>query len=85
MMEHCKTCKHWDGVRANEYGGLPGSGSCTAASQIWDVTEYYPPDYEKLRLRPGHAGLLCFVADGSAYSAELITMSDFGCVLHESA
>ena len=43
------------------------------------------PDYDALQLLPEHAGLLCMVADGSHYVAELITMPDFGCVMHEAA
>ena len=83
-MNRCKTCKHWDRVKDGEYNALPGSGACKAARQIWDVTESKPPDYEERRLLPEHAGLLCMVEDGSQYRAELITMPDFGCVMHES-
>ena len=83
-MERCKTCKHWDKVKDGEYGALPGSGGCKAARQIWDVTERSDDD-DNLRLLPEHAGLLCMVVDGSQYLAELITMPDFGCVMHEAA
>jgi len=82
-MDRCNTCRHWDRVKDGEYGALPGSGGCKAARQIWEVTEQGPPDYYALRLLPKHAGLLCMVADGSEYRAELITMSDFGCVMHQ--
>lgn len=82
-MKRCKTCKHWDPVKEGEHGAIPGSGGCKAARQIWEVTERKPPDYDDLTLLPEHAGLLCFVADGSEYVAELITMPDFGCVMHE--
>ena len=84
-MERCKTCKHWDPVKEGEYGAIQGSGGCKAARQLWDVTERKPPDYDDLTLLPEHAGLLCMVADGSEYRAELITMPDFGCVMHEQA
>ena len=49
-------------------------------AQIWDVTE--DDDHGGRVLKPEHAGLLAMVADGSQYAAELITMSDFGCVMH---
>lgn len=81
----CRTCRHWDAVKENEYGALPGSGGCKAAKQIWDVTDYAPGEHGQLRLLPEHAGLLCFVVDGSQYAAELVTMCDFGCVMHEAA
>ena len=82
-MNTCKTCKHWDPVNEGEWRAVPGSGGCKAARQIWTVAESVPPDYDELRLLPEHAGLLCMVADGSEYHAELITMPDFGCVMHE--
>lgn len=85
IMERCKTCKHWDRVKEGEYGSLPGSGACRAAVPIWEATEDAPPDYETRQLLPEHAGLLCMVADGSQYAAHLITMADFGCVMHEPA
>lgn len=82
-MERCNTCKHWDSVMEGEYGALRGSGGCKAARPIWEVTEMKPPNYDERILLPEHAGLLCVVEDGSHYTAELITMPDFGCVMHK--
>ena len=82
-MERCKTCKHWDRIKDGEWGAVRGTGACKAARQLWDVTES-GADHER-HLLPEHAGLLCMVVDGSHYEAELITMPDFGCVMHERA
>jgi len=84
-MKRCKTCKHWDPMKVGERSVIPGTGGCTAARQIWDVTEPGSPDGDDLALLPEHAGLLCVVADGSHYKAEFITMPDFGCVMHAGA
>lgn len=84
-MERCKTCSHWEFEGKGEYGVIRGGGVCRAARQIWDVAETKEPDYEQMELLPEHAGLLCMVADGSQYSARLMTMPDFGCVMHKKA
>lgn len=64
---------------------MPGIGVCNAAVPIWIATETIPPNHDRLRLKPDHAGLLCMVADGSEYRADLLTMPEFGCVMHEKA
>jgi len=83
-MERCKTCKHWEKGDANEYT-IQGSGVCHAARQVWDVSETDSEDDYQRKLLPEHAGLLCMVEDGSHYAATLVTMPDFGCVMHEKA
>lgn len=82
-MERCNTCKHWDRVQPGEFGAIQGAGGCKAARELWGVTESL--DDGSRVLMPEHAGLLCLVEDGSHYRAELITMPDFGCVMHEKA
>jgi hypothetical protein len=82
-MERCKTCKHW-AKPESDYGEVPGTGTCVAVIQFWSATKW-SDDYDKRTLRPEAVGKLAFVQDGSDYHAELKTLSDFGCVQHESA
>ena len=83
-MNKCKTCEHWDRYPNGASFVLPGTGQCIAARQLFDVSELddTSPD-DALRLLPAHAGILCAVEDGSQYMARLITMPDFGCVMHQ--
>jgi hypothetical protein len=84
LIGRCATCKHWDKINSNEVNSIAGTGVCSAARQIWDVTKSLEDEdgffSGNLELLPEHAGLLCVVADGSQYRAEFITMPDFGCV-----
>lgn len=80
-MNRCKTCSHWQPVGPDEYGVIVGTGICAKVLQIWDVVDD-DDDSDQRRLKPEHAGLLAMVADGSQYTAELITMPDFGCAMH---
>ena len=84
-MERCKTCKHWEAYKADEWGVLKGAGICHAAREIWKVTEDVQipdsPGYH-LALLPDNADTRSMVMDGSHYSAKLVTMPDFGCVQH---
>ena len=86
-MERCKTCKHWEAYKSDEWGALIGAGICHAAREIWEVTEEHETTDGKSRyktLRPEHAGVMSIVEDGSSYRAGLITMPDFGCVQHST-
>ena len=86
-MKQCKTCKHWEAYRPNEWGVLKCAGICHAARELWTVTdeqEESEPYAYHLALLPEHSGVRSMVMDGSQYSAKLITMPDFGCVMHES-
>jgi len=83
-MERCKTCKHWEQSEPDELT-IPGTGVCHAARQLWDVSATREEDDYQRKLLPEHAGLLCMVEDGSHYAATLVTMPDFGCVMHQAA
>lgn len=74
----CGSCRHWKEPE-NDYGEVPGTGDCQAVPQFWDVTEWRK-DCDKRVLKPGHAGRLAFVRDGSDHLAVLKTLPDFGCV-----
>ena len=85
-MERCKTCKHWELYRDDEYGALRGAGICHSAKELWESSESQedPQDWVEYRvLKPEAAGVLSFVQDGSNYMAKLVTMPGFGCVQHE--
>ena len=87
-MERCKTCKHWERYKDDEYGALRGAGICHAAKELWESSESQedPDDglLEYQALKPELAGVLSFVQDGSNYMAKLVTMPDFGCVQYEA-
>jgi len=89
-MDRCKTCKHWTPEDPSKFGALLGAGECQKAPQMWNVTdrvrsgdEWNDGWSEHKVLKPEHAAVLAVVEDGSAYSARLVTMADFGCVQHE--
>ena len=84
-MNRCKTCSNWEPAKKGDYSVIHNGGVCRAARQIWEVAEPQEPDYDNMELLPEHAGLLCMVADGSQYAATLITMPDFGCVMHKKS
>lgn len=80
----CRTCAHWDAYKPDDDGVLVGAGNCRAVRAIWDVTEYNDEDpLNRRELLPEHAAVLAVVEDGSGYAAGLITMRDFGCVMHK--
>lgn len=86
MTGRCKTCAHWKAHATKDFEGVKGSGTCDAALPIWQVSEIVKneTDFTFSRvLKPEHAGVLAMVEDGSAYRAILITMPDFGCVMHK--
>ena len=84
-MKRCKTCKHWEAYKVEEWEAMRGAGICHAAPEIGSVTKRQK-DHETsavyLALLPEHACVLSMVVDGSGYRAELVTMPDFGCVQH---
>jgi hypothetical protein len=82
-LKRCASCKSWEPVGQDTYGRLEGSGVCHAARPIWDVCGDPSDADDSRRLLPEHSGLLCVVQDGSQYSAQLITMPDFGCVMYK--
>jgi hypothetical protein len=82
-MNTCKTCKHWLPPR-NPYREVEGTNVCARIPQYWDAT-MWAPDGESRTLLPEYEGVTAFTQDGSDYSADLLTLPDFGCTLHEPA
>lgn len=83
----CATCTHWDPVGEGDLSNeIRGSGNCLKIRHINEVTtERDHGDDEwtgELVLQPQHAGVLAVAVDGSGYRACVVTMPDFGCVLH---
>lgn len=81
-MTTCNTCKHWGSDR--DLQEVPGVRSCTAVPMYWEVTDWGDKsnDYKRT-LKPEYANTKAFVQDGSDYSATLLTLPDFGCVMHQ--
>jgi hypothetical protein len=86
---NCKTCTHWqpqteaDAVRLT----VP-AGYCGAIPPIWDVTKRkYNSDGQQdaLSPNPGTTLPLAMAEDGEQYIARLVTLPEFGCVLHKPA
>jgi len=89
-MNRCKTCIKWTAYTAEDLNAVRGAGRCAAALEMWKVTSEPRNDGEEGEenyrvLLPEHAKALCLVADATGHQAELVTMPDFGCVLHEKA
>ena len=87
-MGNCKGCKHWREGGDEEFTKLVGAGTCSRVKQFWDSTEWQRVDDEEgltdeVRRVAKATEDLAFVQDGSDYSATLITLPDFGCVMFE--
>ena len=82
-MNNCKTCKHWQKRNEYETGHSQGFGKCAAALMLLDCTEWRD-DVDERVFKKEYEGHKAFVQDGSDYRADLLTMPDFGCVLHEA-
>lgn len=94
----CATCKHWsaDDETVGWEGSSIGMRQCTAAKTRWDLMDganggdrHIPDDEgaEVIWIRNRVEALRkarVYVQDGSEYRAEMITGSDFGCVLHSN-
>ena len=81
-MNTCKTCKHWERYGEDNYRLMPGAGHCKAVPRGWSATDW-DPDYNQRVILPEFAHCKAFVQDGSDYWAQLQTLPDFGCVMHE--
>jgi len=87
-MGNCKDCKFWKGGGEDDYYTIVEAGLCKRAKQFWDSTEWeqQPNDgkgtLEVKRVRKD-TNDLHFVQDGSDFSADLITLPEFGCVQFE--
>jgi len=86
---HCKTCAHWrpqddsDAVRLS----VP-AGYCGAVVPIWSVTDRTYNCDGKQDTRTPNPGVdlpLAMAEDGEEYIARLVTLPEFGCVLHKPA
>jgi hypothetical protein len=60
-----------------------GLRRCSAVPQLWDATTWDEDDFEE-KLSEWYKDCLAFAEDGEHYSARLLTMPDFGCVMHEA-
>jgi hypothetical protein len=79
----CEDCKHWSKDTDGDYPDHFKLGKCKRVELFWDATEWEPPGYERQVLTEKARGNKAFVQDGSDYRAELLTLSDFGCVQFE--
>jgi len=94
-MKRCDGCKHWDMDSGKAFSG---TGLCTKARPLWDVSEWdrYGGDHDgdvdpeaaaewTRCIKPEFADLKMFCQDGSDYRADLLTKPDFFCAHHEVA
>lgn len=81
-MGNCKTCKHWAGFEDHLFGQVRGAGICKAIPQVWDISAW-DAEGDLREILPQYKDTKAFVRDGSDYRAELQTLPDFGCVMHE--
>lgn len=81
----CNACKFWDLKEGRDYAG---TGLCTKAQPLWEVSEWqqWDRDYDnsdqekwKRGLKEEFADLKMFVQDGSDYKAIMLTKPDFYC------
>jgi len=79
----CGKCKYWNKKTDGYYPNNFNLGKCTKVMLFWDATEWEKPDYERRVLTKEVKDNKAFVQDGSDYKAELITLSNFGCVQFE--
>lgn len=80
----CDNCKHWD-RSDKEWSYVPDNANthkCLRAKQFWDATEWVEEGDNDVR-RVKDPSDKMFVADGSNYRAELLTMADFYCAHFE--
>jgi hypothetical protein len=76
----CSTCKHWE--RDEPYSRELGVRRCMRVPEWWEATTW---NNDCARVwKPDMVGTLAFANDGSSYAATLLTLADFGCVMHEA-
>ena len=82
---NCGKCKFWMKEDGGYYPSSFGLGKCGRVKLFWECTEwgYMPNDNYGRVLTDDAKDYKAFVQDGSDYRAELITLSDFGCVQFE--
>lgn len=85
----CGECKFWkSGNNKENYNrGVRGLGRCSRMPDLWDCTEWKEDPDDKggwsIQFNEKGENQKAFVQDGSDYSADLYTLTDFGCVLFE--
>ena len=76
-MPRCSTCRWWD-IEPHDEG--MGVSRCLRIPEWWDATTWSD---EGDRVWTAEAnGILAFANDGSSYRADLLTLPNFGCVMH---
>lgn len=83
-MGTCETCKHWTKRKVYETGHSFGLGGCANTPMFWDATEWSDDCSEGRILLDKYKDTKAFVQDGSDYKADLLTLSNFGCVSYEN-
>lgn len=90
MSEHCKDCKYWAKVKDYKYPKTFDIGKCKRVPEFWRCSEVSHCEKvfgaESIYHRAPTAkaeDCLAFVQDGEDYSAEFLTLPDFGCVQFE--
>ena len=81
----CNKCKFWTKETDSDYPKHFELGKCTRVKLFWECTEWgdLPNDDYGRVLTDEAKDNKAFVQDGSDYAAELLTLSDFGCVQFE--
>ena len=80
-METCKTCRNWEPPENDSFGDVPGVGRCGAVPHYWDAGDWDDMGERRI-LKPEYKDVLAFAQDASDYRASLMTMPNFGCVMH---
>ena len=78
-MPRCATCRHWE--REEPYCRELSVNRCMRVVEWWDATIWN--DSGDRVLTPEAEGILAFANDASSYAATLLTLGEFGCVMHE--
>lgn len=81
MTTTCNTCQHWEhdpdegAMRPNE-----DVRRCMKIPMYWDSTQWDTEGEHRILVSDS----LAFAQDGSDYSAILLTLPNFGCVMHQN-
>lgn len=77
----CRTCKHWSPDRYLEEAPIEAR-RCTRIPEWFEATGWNEDG--DFVVRGDLTGILAFANDGSGYHAQLLTLPEFGCVMHET-
>lgn len=80
MTATCETCRWWE-TTADEYDERWKSGvrRCMKIPMFWDSTKWDDDGERRILVSDS----LAFAQDASDYSAVLLTLPNFGCVMHQ--